>query len=115
MSLDGLCRTTGTLKRKTLVKDANAAMTISSFTAVSGYSNVPCDVQPARGSVRMQYMQESSNVTHTVYSETEIPGRPEDVFIVAGRTFQFRGREQPPPGYEGDEWPAQMHVEEQLG
>lgn len=115
MSLGTNLNTTGTLKRKTLVKDANAAMTIPSFTAVAGYSDVPCDVQPARGTVRMQYMQQQANVTHTVYSETEIPGRPEDVFIVAGRTFQFRGREQPPPGYEGDEWPAQMHVEEQLG
>lgn len=115
MSLDGLLRTTGTLKRKTLVKDANAAESISGFTAVSGYSDVPCDIQPARSSVRMQYMQDQLNVTHTVRSETEIPGRPEDIFVAAGRTFQFRGREQPPPGYEGDEWPARMHVEEQLG
>lgn len=113
MSLGELLRTTGTLKRKVLVKDASGGATMPSYSAVSGYTDVPCDIQPASGTTRMQYMQLQANVTHSVYSESEIPAKAEDIFVSGGRTFQFRGREMPPPGY--DEWPAIMHVEEQLG
>ncbi len=115
MSLGELLRTSGTLTRKVLVKDASGGMTMPSYTAVAGYSAVPCDIQPASGTTRMQYMQKQVNVTHTIYSETEIPAKAEDVIVAAGRTFQFRGREPLPPGYEFDQWPAVIHVEEQLG
>lgn len=115
MSLAELLRTTGTLKRKTLAKDASGGPLVDPYVAVSGYSDVPCDIQPASGTVRMQYMQRQENVTHSVYSETNIPAKSEDIFVSAGRTFQFRGREPLPPGYESDQWPAVTHVEEQLG
>src|SRR6185436_4229948 len=112
MSLGELLRTTGTLKRRATAKDASGgSLETGSLVAVSGYSDIPCDVQPASGTVRLQYMQAQSFVTHTVYSETEIPAKAEDIFTVGGRNFQFRGREMPPPGYETDGWPAVMHVE----
>ena len=114
MSILTLSRTAATLKRKVLVKDASGGPTMPSYAAVSGYSNVPCDIQPATGSIRDQYMQTQANVTHTIYAETDIPAKAEDIFVAAGRTFQFRGRDPVPPGYEG-EWPCQIHVEEQLG
>lgn len=114
MSLATMCdRTSGTLKRKVLVKDASGGMTMASYAAVSGYSGFACDIQPAKGSTRLQYMQEQANVTHTIFTESEIPAKPEDIIVIEGRTFQFRGREMPAVGY--DQWPAQMHVEEQLG
>lgn len=116
MSLAELLRTTGTLNRRANAKDASGgSLETGALVAVTGYSDIPCDVQPASGTVRMQYMQTQLFVTHTVYSETEIPAKAEDIFTVNGRNFQFRGREMPPPGYEGDQWPAAMHVEELLG
>lgn len=114
MSILTLSRTSATLKRKVLVKDASGGMTMPSYSAVTGYSNVPCDIQPASDQVRSQYMQTQANVTHVVLSETEIPAKAEDILVAAGRTFQFRGRKPQPPGYEG-QWPAEIHVEEQLG
>jgi len=113
MSLGSMCdRATGTLQRVTNAKDASGGAT-QTFANVSGFVNVPCDIQPARGSVRMQYMQQQLNVTHTVFTEREVTAKAGDVWVSGGRIFQFQGREPPPPGY--DAWPAQMHVEEQLG
>ena len=114
MSILTLSRTAATLKRKVLVKDASGGMTMATYAAVSGYSGVPCDIQPASGSVRDRYMQTQANVTHTIYSETDIPARAEDILVAGSRIFQFRGIEPVPPGYEG-QWPLQIHVEEQLG
>ncbi len=132
MSLGTMCRTSGTLKRRNLSKDASGGMlmvpttvgpvTTPGYVVVAGYENIPCDIQPATGSTRLQYMQEQMNVTHTVYTEEEIPAKAGDLWMTGigsdgdetdARRFQVQGREMPPPGYE--EWPAQMHVLEQLG
>lgn len=116
MSLGDLLRTTVTLKRKVLVKDASGGETMPSYAAVSGYSGVACDIQPASDSVRSQYMQVQANLMHTILSETQIPAKAEDILVSnGGRTFQFRGRKPLPEGYELDQWPAEIHVEEQLG
>lgn len=113
MSLLSMCRTSGTLKRPTNSKDASGGMVVDPFVVIAGYDGVACDIQPATGSIRFQYMQQQLNVSHTVFTASEIPAKPGDVWVSGARTFQFRGREMPAPGY--GQWPAKMHVEEQLG
>lgn len=113
MSLLSMLRTTGTLRRKTsATKDASGGMTMT-FADVTSQVDVPCDIQPASGLVRMQYMQPQSNVSHTVFTESDVGGKAGDIWVSGGRTFQFRGKEPPAPGYQ--QWAVKMHVEEQLG
>ncbi len=112
MSLRTMLKTTATLKRKSNTKDASGGLT-PTFTAVSGYSDVPCDIQPATGSVRMQYMQNQTNVSHTMFFQTDIGAKAGDILTSGSRIFQFRGKEQSAPGYR--QWAAKIHVEEQLG
>lgn len=116
MSVLSLSRTSATLKRKVLVKDASGGMTMASYTTVSGYANVPCDIQPMNDNTRLQYMETQANLMHVILSESEIPAKAEDILVSnGGRTYQFRGRKPIPEGYESDQWPAEIHVEEQLG
>ncbi len=114
MSLATMCdRSSGTLKRKTNTKDASGGMTMTFVAVGTDTTDVPCDIQPATGRVQMQYMQQQLQVSHTVFTETEVAAKAGDLWIAEGRTFQFVGREMPAPGY--DQWGAKMHVLEQLG
>lgn len=113
MSLLSMLRTTGTLRRKTPTnKDASGGM-VMVYANVSGQVDVPCDIQPASGTVRMQFMEMQANVSHTVFTQADTGAKAGDVWYSNSRTFMFRGKEVMAPGYPV--WACKMHVEEQLG
>lgn len=118
MSLVAMCRSQITLKRPTHSKDASGG-DVKTFAAVSGYSGVACDIQPASGRVRDQYMQKQLNVTHTVYFPVDTPVRAGDQLVYSDpilsqdRIFQFQGLRPVAPGYV--QWACIVDVEEQFG
>lgn len=111
MSLESMLRTSCTWQRKTTSKDAAGGM-VNTFSAVSGYSDIPCDIQPASSNTRMRYMQEQLNVSHTIYFAQAVPANAGDRFTSDGRTFLFQGRRPSAPGYV--QWAEMCDVQEQL-
>lgn len=109
MSLMGMLRTTGTLKRKVATKDTSGGHS-SAFEPVSGAVNLRCDIQPATGNIQQRFMQYEQIVTHSVYLAQSISPKAGDVWVSNNRTFLFQGMDPTPPGYTN--WPAVMHVEE---
>lgn len=112
MSLATMLRTTCTQKRPTTIKDESGGAS-KTFASVTGAVDVPCDIQPASGSVRMQYMQQQAQAVHTIYFSQEVTPRAGDIFVSGSRTFQFLGRRPAAPGYQV--WPTIVDVEEQFG
>jgi len=111
-----MCRSYATLQRQTATKDASGGI-VSSYAAVSGYSDQPCDIQPASGSTRMQYMREQTTVSHTLYFADALPAVAGDrlTFVDdAGttHTYLFRGVRPKAPGYT--QWACVVDVEEQI-
>lgn len=112
MSLLTMCRSTATLKRHTETKDATGGL-IPTYSAVSGYSDQPCDIQPASGRVREQYMQKQLAVTHTFYFADDMPARAGDQLVYDSRIFQVQGYTPQAPNY--DQWACKVDCEEQYG
>ena len=112
MSLATMLPSLCTLQNKTSTNDSSGGM-VNTFADAPGGTDIPCDIQPAQGSVRIQYMQNQLNVTHTIFTEEDIGAVAGDIIISEGRTFQFQGKEQPAPNRF--QWPGVAHVEEQLG
>lgn len=108
MSLLSMLKTTGTLQRKTAAKDASGGYTT---TYADVQSNVKCDIQPASGSIRDQYMQHNMFVTHTVYLASDVTAKEGDRWSSNSRIFLVRGYRKSAPGYL--QWPCILDVEEQ--
>lgn len=118
MSLLSMCRSLVTLKRKTAAKDSTGGYA-PTFAAVDGYTSVACDIQPASGRIREQYMERQLNVTHTVFFPVDTPARAGDQLIYAdpvlstNRVLQVQGMRPVAPGY--NQWACVVDVEEQYG
>jgi len=109
MSLLGMFRTTGTLQRQVVAKDADGGKT-STWANVSGATAIACDIQPAGSSVVMRFAQRQMNCTHSVYVGGDIAARDTDRFVIGSRVFKILGYEPPAPGYS--QWPGTLQVEE---
>lgn len=106
-----MLRTSATLQRAPQGKDNSGGM-VKNFADVTGYVDVPCDIQPASGNVRLQYMQQNKIVSHTMYFGQAITVLAGDRFATSdGRYFHFRGQKPAAPGYT--QWPGIVDVEEQ--
>ena len=106
-----MCRSSATLQRQAVTKDASGGM-VHSYANVSGSVDLPCDIQPASGRVRDQYMQRNLAVTHTMYFPDDVTVLPGDRLTASGRTFLFQGKRPPAMGY--DQWATTLDVEEQI-
>ena len=112
MSLLSMLATTCTLERKSSTKDASGGMT-NTFAAVSGYSGIACDIQPASGSVQMRYQQKGTICTHSIYFAEDVPAFAGDRFTTDdSRTFLVMGIRKASPGRI--QWPCIVDVEERL-
>jgi len=111
MSLLSMLPTTATLERKSSAKDASGGM-VNTFAALADYTDLPCDIQPANGTVQMRYQQAHLICTHTIYFAADVPAVAGDRFTSDGRTFLVMGRRSPAPGRL--QWPCVVDVEEQV-
>lgn len=113
MSLRSMCRSTITLKRVTTAKDA-AGGQAQTYTAVSGYSGIRCDIQPASSAIREQYREMQLAGTFSIYFAQDVPARAGDQLTGSdGTVYQFRGVRPPAPGYQ--QWACVVDVERQYG
>jgi hypothetical protein len=112
-----MCRSYATLQRQSTSKDASGGI-VSVYAAVSGYSSVSCDIQPASGTIRDQYMRQGTFASHTLYFPDDIPAVAGDRLQTTNdrtgvtHTYLFRGRRGPAQGY--DQWACVVDVEEQI-
>ncbi len=109
MSLRSMCRSRVTVQRQTVTKDASGGMV---QTYADLYTDRACDIQPASGRVREQYMQQNLAVSHTIYLADAITILPGDRLVSNGHTFLFQGLRPAAFGY--DVWPTIVDVEEQV-
>lgn len=110
MSLPGMLRSVGVLQRSASTKDASGGAVKASWADVG--EETACDVQPASGSVRIQYLRLQMVVTHTVYVAGDVEARQGDRWYTGGRYFLVQGYTPPAPGYGS--WPGRIDAEEQV-
>lgn len=109
MSLLSMCRTTVTLERQEITKDA-AGGEIKVWEPV--VEDIPADVQPSSAHTVLAYMQQQIHVSHTIYLTQDVGARKTDRFTSSGRVFLIRGYRPGAPGY--NQWPAIADVQEVL-
>jgi hypothetical protein len=106
-----MCRSKITLKRAPTSQDSSGGEVKGTFAAVSGASDVRCDIQPARSSTVYKYAQLNLQVSHTVYLTKHIAALAGDILVSGTRTFLVQGYQRAAPGYS--QWPGVADVLEE--
>lgn len=83
MSIDSLCTTTATIERQTASITSDGA---NSPSWANVYEDIPCTIQPAKGSIVERFARLSMLVNHVLYTSTEIVLRAGDRVTDTGRT-----------------------------
>jgi hypothetical protein len=109
MSQLTMCRSTVTLERQTVAKNA-AGGAPKTFASVSGATSIPADIQPASARTMLAWMQQQLRVSHTIYLSQDVQAKKTDRFTSDGRIFLIHGYRRSAPGY--GQWPAVADVEE---
>ena len=110
MSLAALLKSTITLQRSTMTKDASGGAS-RSWANVAAGTNVKADIQPASSSVQFRYQQRSLFVSHTIFLATDIGALETDRITFGSRIFKIVGYRKGDPGRAS--WPAVADVEEE--
>lgn len=92
MSLDALMDNLASLERLTPTQTGMYAEGTPQYTPDGSADQVPCSIQPASASTRLQYMQRQMRVTHTLYFDRDWNPQPRDRWVCydsSGRTRYF--------------------------